>query len=160
MPNSVHGAPPTPTARSLNGAPPTGKPLSQLLLTLGIERSHSRPHTSNDNPFSAAQFKTMKYWSDYPDRFASFAEAQAWTAEFITHYHESHYQSGLKLFTPSSVHDGEWTAQHAQRQAVLDVRRGICAVPCALRAGSSASTDRTGGSLAQSAKSTFLRNCR
>jgi putative transposase len=108
------------TLHADNGAPMTGKPLSELLLTLGIERSHSRPHTSNDNPFSEAQFKTMKYRSDYPDRFASFAEAQAWTAGFITHYNESHYHSGLKLFTPSSVHYGEWAAQHAQRQAVLD----------------------------------------
>jgi putative transposase len=102
-----------------NGAPMTGKALSQLLISLGIEQSHSRPHTSNDNPFSEAQFKTMKYRPDYPERFESIQAARTWAEEFFTWYNEEHYHTGLNLFTPSSVHYGEVLALQAQRQAVL-----------------------------------------
>lgn len=102
-----------------NGAPMTGKALSQLLLSLGIEQSHSRPHTSNDNPFSEAQFKTMKYRPDYPERFETLQAARTWAEEFFTWYNQEHYHSGLNLFTPSSVHHGEVLALQAQRQVVL-----------------------------------------
>jgi putative transposase len=102
-----------------NGAPMTGKALSQLLISLGIEQSHSRPHTSNDNPFSEAQFKTMKYRPDYPERFESIQAARTWAEEFFTWYNEEHYHTGLNLFTPSSVHYGEVLALQAQRQVVL-----------------------------------------
>jgi putative transposase len=111
--------PETLTLHADNGAPMTGKPLSQLLIDLGITQSHSRPHTSNDNPFSEAQFKTLKYSATYPGRFESIADARAWAQEFFTWYNEVHYHSGLRLFTPSSVHYGEWRAIHAQRQRVL-----------------------------------------
>jgi putative transposase len=107
------------TLHADNGAPMRGKPLSQLLVDLGITKSHNRPHTSDDNPFSEAHFKTMKYRPDYPDRFTSLAEAQVWARCFFTWYNEQHYHSGLNLFTPASVHFGEATAVQQQRQAVM-----------------------------------------
>jgi putative transposase len=110
--------PETLTLHADNGAPMTGKPLSQLLVDLGITQSHSRPHTSNDNPFSEAQFKTLKYSASYPGRFESIQHAREWADEFFTWYNEVHYHSGLRLFTPSTVHYGEWQAIHANRQAV------------------------------------------
>lgn len=107
------------TLHADNGSPMKGKPLSQLLVDLGITRSHSRPHTSDDNPFSEAQFKTLKYRPDYPDRFSSFAAAQQWVREFFTWYNEEHYHSGLNLFTPASVHYGAATRLQHQRQSVM-----------------------------------------
>lgn len=107
------------TLHADNGAPMTGKPLSQLLLDLGITKSHSRPHTSDDNPFSEAQFKTMKYRPDYPDRFASIDEARAWARCFFAWYNDDHYHSGLNLMTPARVHYGEAVAVQAQRQRVM-----------------------------------------
>lgn len=96
-----------------------GNPLSQLLLDLGITRSHSRPHTSDDNPFSEAQFKTMKYHPDYPDRFGSIDQARQWVRGFFGWYNDDFYHSGLNLLTPASVHyDAAETVQQ-QRQAVL-----------------------------------------
>ncbi len=107
------------TLHADNGAPMRGKPLSQLLVDLGITKSHNRPHTSDDNPFSEAHFKTMKYRPDYPDRFASLAEAQVWARCFFSWYNEQHYHSGLNLLTPASVHYGEATVVQQQRLAVM-----------------------------------------
>jgi putative transposase len=107
------------TLHADNGSPMTGKPLSQLLVDLGITRSHSRPHTSDDNPFSEAQFKTMKYRPDYPDRFASIDQARVWTRPFFQWYNHEHYHSGLNLLTPASVHYGQAEAIRAQRQHVM-----------------------------------------
>lgn len=102
-----------------NGAPMRGKPLAQLLVDLGISKSHNRPHTSDDNPFSEAHFKTLKYRPDYPDRFASLADAQVWARCFFSWYNEQHYHSGLNLLTPASVHYGEAPAVQQQRLAVM-----------------------------------------
>jgi transposase InsO family protein len=102
-----------------NGSPMTGKPLSQLLVDLGITQSHSRPHTSDDNPFSEAQFKTMKYRPDYPDRFASIDHARTWARSFFAWYNHEHYHSGLNLMTPARVHYGQAGAVQAQRQSVM-----------------------------------------
>jgi transposase InsO family protein len=102
-----------------NGAPMRGKPLAQLLVDLGITKSHNRPHTSDDNPFSEAHFKTMKYRPDYPDHFTSLAEAQVWARCFFGWYNEQHYHSGLNLFTPASVHYSQVTAVQQQRQTVM-----------------------------------------
>ena len=107
------------TLHADNGAPMRGKPLSQLLIDLGITKSHNRPHTSDDNPFSEAHFKTMKYRLDYPDRFASLVEAQAWARCFFTWYNEQHYHSGLNLFTPVSVHYNQAHVVQQQRQVVM-----------------------------------------
>jgi putative transposase len=102
-----------------NGAPMRGKALSQLLVALHITQSHNRPHTSDDNPFSEAQFKTMKYRPDYPDRFASLAQAQSWARTFFAWYNEQHFHSALNLLTPASVHFHEADAVQQQRQTVL-----------------------------------------
>jgi putative transposase len=111
------------TRHADNGAPMRGKPLAQLLVGLGISQSHNRPHTSDDNPFSEAQFKTMKYRPDYPvplvARFGSLAEAQVWARTFFTWYNEQHYHSGLNLLTPASVHFDEANAIQQQRQSVI-----------------------------------------
>ncbi len=104
------------TLHADNGAPMRGKPLSQLLIDLNITKSHNRPHTSDDNPFSEAHFKTLKY---YPDRFTSLAEAQVWARGFFDWYNEQHYHSGLNLFTPASVHYSQAAAVQQQRQAVM-----------------------------------------
>lgn len=107
------------TLHADNGSPMKGKPLSQLLVDLGITKSHNRPHTSNDNPFSEAQFKTMKYRPDYPNRFASIDEARQWARSFFDWYNNHHYHSGLNLLTPMSVHYGEADAVQQQRQQVM-----------------------------------------
>lgn len=98
----------------------TSKTVAQLLADLGVEKSHSRPHVSNDNPYSEAQFKTMKYRPDYPDRFGSIEDARQWAREFFQWYNEEHYHSGLGLLTPEMVHYGAAERVRAQRQQVLD----------------------------------------
>lgn len=102
------------------GAAMTSKPLASLLVDLDVRRSHNRPRTSNDNPYSEAQFKTMKYVPDYPDRFATIGEARAWMKAFADWYNHEHYHSGIGWHTPASVHYG--TAEHVRdaRQTVLD----------------------------------------
>lgn len=107
------------TLHADNGSPMKGKPLSQLLVDLGISKSHNRPHTSNDNPFSEAQFKTMKYRPDYPNRFADINEAKTWARVFFDWYNQRHYHSGLNLMTPASVHYGQAEAVQQQRQEVM-----------------------------------------
>jgi putative transposase len=107
------------TLHADNGSPMKGKLLSQLLVDLGISKSHNRPHTSNDNPFSEAQFKTMKYRPDYPDRFADIDEARKWVRGFFDWYNHQHYHSGLNLMTPISVHYGDAKAVQQQRQQVM-----------------------------------------
>jgi len=107
------------TLHADNGSPMKGKPLSQLLVDLGISKSHNRPHTSNDNPFSEAQFKTMKYRPDYPDRFISIDDARQWARPFFDWYNNHHYHSGLNLMTPVIVHYGEAPAVRQQRQHVM-----------------------------------------
>jgi transposase InsO family protein len=121
------------TLHADNGSPMKGKPLSQLLVDLGITRSHSRPHTSDDNPFSEAQFKTMKYRPDYPDRFGSIDEARTWARAFFAWYNDQHYHSRLNLMTPASVHYGEAIAVQAQRQSVMSA--AFQAYPARFRGG-------------------------
>lgn len=107
------------TLHADNGSPMKGKALGQLLVDLGITRSHSRPHTSDDNPFSEAQFKTMKYHASYPERFGSIQEARSWAREFFAWYNHDHYHSGLNLMTPESVHYREADGVQMQRQVVM-----------------------------------------
>lgn len=107
------------TLHADNGSPMKGKPLSQLLVDLGISKSHNRPHTSNDNPFSEAQFKTMKYRPDYPNHFASIDATRQWARPFFDWYNNRHYHSGLNLLTPACVHYGEANAVQQQRQQVM-----------------------------------------
>ena len=121
------------TLHADNGSPMKGKPLNQLLIDLGITKSHSRPHTSDDNPFSEAQFKTMKYRPDYPDRFASIEAARGWARAFFAWYNDQHYHSGLSLMTPANVHYGAASGLHQQRQSVMMAAFEAC--PEHFRAG-------------------------
>lgn len=107
------------TIHADRGGPMLAKPLALLLADLGVTQSHSRPHVSNDNPFSEAQFKTMKYRPDYPDRFGSPADARAWAREFFPWYNDEHYHTALGLLTPADVHSGRAATVIAARQQVL-----------------------------------------
>jgi putative transposase len=102
-----------------NGKPMKAKTLALLLSDLGIEKSHSRPYVSDDNPFSEAQFKTVKYHPTYPDRFGCVQDARAWARPFFEWYNHDHYHVGLNLLTPAVVHHGHAEAVRQQRQAVL-----------------------------------------
>jgi putative transposase len=103
-----------------NGTSMTSKTVSQLLSDLNITRSHSRPHVSNDNPFSEAAFKTLKYCPVFPGTFATLDDARAFSDLFFTYYNNEHRHSGIGLHTPASVHDGTAWAIQARRQQVLD----------------------------------------
>ena len=94
--------------------------LAQLLGSLGVVRSFSRPHVSDDNAFSESQFKTLKYQPDYPERFTSLAHARAWCQEFFAWYNDQHQHSGLALFTPADVFYGHVEEVAARRQVALD----------------------------------------
>lgn len=96
------------------------KSLAQCLLDLGVGKSHSRPYTPNDNPFSEAQFKTMKYRHDYPQRFDSQSHARAWARSFFAWYNHQHHHVALGLFTPAAVHHAQTPHLIAKRQQVLD----------------------------------------
>lgn len=102
-----------------NGAPMKAKTLAQLLADLQVGQSFSRPHTSNDNPFSEAQFRTLKYHRSYPTTIPDIETARTWARDFFGWYNEQHYHSGLNLLTPASVHFHQATAICEQRQAVL-----------------------------------------
>jgi putative transposase len=108
------------TLHADNGGPMRARSLALLLDELGVSASHSRPHTSDDNPFSEAQFKTLKYHPGYPDRFGSLQDARAWARPFFDWYNEHHYHSALNLLTPASVHYGQADAIRQQRQAVMN----------------------------------------
>ncbi len=94
--------------------------VAQLLGTLGVTKSHSRPHVSNDNPFSESQFKTLKYRPDFPDRFGSQEHARAFCQEFFQWYNYQHYHSGIAMLTPAMVHYRVAEQVLAKRQQVLD----------------------------------------
>jgi putative transposase len=94
--------------------------LTLLLTDLGVHKSHSRPHVSNDNPYSEAQFKTLKYSPTFPKFFGSLADARAWCQDFFPWYNDEHHHTGIGLLTPAVVHAGQAPAVQAQRQAVLD----------------------------------------
>jgi transposase InsO family protein len=98
----------------------TSKPLASFLVDLDICRTHNRPRTSNDNPYSEAQFKTMKYMPDYPDRFASIGEARTWMTAFTNWYNHDHRHSGIGLHTPANVHYGHAEKIQHERQQTLD----------------------------------------
>jgi putative transposase len=107
------------TLHADNGSPMIAKTVISLLADLGVAKSHSRPHVSNDNPYSEAQFKTLKYRPDYPDRFGSLADARQWARSFFAWYNEQHHHIGLGLLTPTVVHTGRADTVRQQRQAVL-----------------------------------------
>lgn len=108
------------TIHADNGSSMTSKPVAFLLSDLGITKTHSRPHVSNDNPYSESQFKTMKYRPDFPDRFGSIEGARDFAGEFFHWYNEHHRHSGISLLTPSALHHGQAPVIIERRQAVLD----------------------------------------
>ena len=103
-----------------NGTSMTSKTVAQLLSDLRIEKSHSRPHVSDDNPYSEAQFKTLKYCPAFPGSFETLEDARRFCSTFFTFYNTEHRHSGIGLHTPATVHDGTAWAIQARRQQVLD----------------------------------------
>lgn len=114
----VHGIPDA--IHADRGTSMTSKPVAQLLLDLGVDRSHSRPHVSNDNPYSEAAFKTLKYAPVFPSTFGSLQDARAFCESFFAYYNHEHRHSGIGLHTPASVHHGTAIEVRAQRQVTLD----------------------------------------
>ena len=108
------------TVHADRGTSMTSKPVAQLLLDLGVDRSHSRPHVSNDNPYSEAAFKTLKYAPVFPENFGSIQDARAFCESFFGYYNHEHRHSGIGLHTPASVHYGTAIQVRAQRQVTLD----------------------------------------
>jgi putative transposase len=108
------------TAHSDRGSIQVARTVHDLYEDLGIVRSLSRPRVSNDNPYSESQFKTTKYWADYPARFSGFDHARSWCAAFFPKYCFEHRHSGLAHLTPAAVHFGEAAEVLAQRQSALD----------------------------------------
>ncbi len=95
------------TIHADNGSAMISKTVAELLMDLGVIKTHSRPHVSDDNPYSEAQFKTLKYRPDYPGRFGSLADARAWAQAFFTWYNQQHHHTGIALLTPVVVHYGQ-----------------------------------------------------
>ena len=96
------------------------KPVALLMSDLGVTKTHSRPHVSDDNPFSEAHFKTLKYRPDFPARFGELEHARGFCGDFFPWYNEEHHHSGLAMLTPFDVHHGLVDERVAQRQAALD----------------------------------------
>jgi putative transposase len=119
-----HGVVPGLQVHSDRGSAMKSDTLAQLLDTLGASRSFSRPRVSNDNPFSEAGFKTMKYQPDYPGRFAGILHGRAWLGDFFAWHNDHHHHAGLALFTPADVFYGRVAEVAAVRQAALDVAYG------------------------------------
>ncbi|MCB9679805.1 MAG: IS3 family transposase [Alphaproteobacteria bacterium] len=115
-----HGVEPGLQVHADRGAAMKSDTLAQLLASLGVSRSFSRPRVSDDNAFSEAQFKTLKYQPDYPGRFESEFHARAYLQDFFGWHNEEHHHSGLALFTPADVFHGRIDEVRAVRQAALD----------------------------------------
>ena len=107
------------TVHADRGSSMTSKPVAMLLADLGVTKTHSRPYTSTDNPYSEAQFKTLKYRPGFPARFDSIEHARAFCREFGWYNHD-HRHSGIGLMSPATVHYGRAEQAHAERLRVLD----------------------------------------
>lgn len=124
------------TIHADRGSAMTSITVAELLVDMGVLKSHSRPHTSNDNPFSESQFKTMKYRPEVPDRFESAEQARILFRDLFQWYNHEHYHSGIAHLTPGMVHSGQGEAVTLQRAAVLNVayeahpERFVNAPPC------------------------------
>lgn len=108
------------TLHADRGAAMRSKPVAALLVELDIAKSHSRPHVSDDNPYSESQFKTMKYRPDFPARFGCIEDARAHCQTFFSWYNTEHRHSGIGYMTPQAVHYGQAAALRDARQAALD----------------------------------------
>lgn len=112
-------APGTLTLHADRGTSMRSKPVAALLVDLNVARTHSRPHVSDDNPYSESQFRTLKYRPDFPDRFGSLEDARAHCQRFFHWYNSEHRHSGIGLMTPHAVHYGAAEALQLQRARVL-----------------------------------------
>jgi len=108
------------TIHADRGSSMTSNPVTELLTFLGIGRSHSRPHLSNDNPYSESQFKTLTYCPAFPERFGSIEDARVFCQEFFAYYNHEHRHSGIGYHTPASVHDSTAEEVRTQRAKTLD----------------------------------------
>jgi putative transposase len=108
------------TLHADRGSSMSSKPVALLLADLGVTKSHSRPHTSNDNPFSESQFKTLKYRPDFPERFESIEAARVHCDRFFVWYNHEHKHSGIGLHVPADVHYGRAEQIRLHRASVLD----------------------------------------
>jgi putative transposase len=107
------------TIHADRGSSMTSKPVALLMADLGIRKTHSRPHVSDDNPYSESQFKTLKYHPTFPERFGSIEDARAFCQQFFPWYNTEHRHSGIGLLTPATVHHGKDAIVTNQRQLVL-----------------------------------------
>jgi putative transposase len=107
------------TLHADRGSSMKSKPVALLLGDLGITKTHSRPYTSDDNPFSEAQFKTLKYRPDFPERFGSLEDARVFCQTFFAWYNGEHRHAGIGLMTPAAVHEGRAATMRDARQQVL-----------------------------------------
>lgn len=107
------------TVHADRGSPMTSKSVALLLADLGVTKTHSRPHVSNDNPFSEAQFKTLKYRPGFPGRFGCIEDARVFCGSFFDWYNREHHHGGLGMITPSEVHHGQAPERLAQRARTL-----------------------------------------
>lgn len=107
------------TIHSDNGSSMASHSVAFLLADLGVTKTHSRPHTSNDNPYSESAFKTLKYRPDFPDRFGCLADAKAFCVAFYTWYNHAHRHSGIGMHTPIDVHHGRAEVVRERRAKVL-----------------------------------------
>jgi putative transposase len=108
------------TLHADRGAPQRAKPVAFLLADLGITKTHSRPYTSSDNPYSESNFKTLKYRPEFPERFDDIEHARAHCRQFFHWYNHAHRHSGIGLMTPAAVHHSQAPALHAARARVLE----------------------------------------
>ena len=113
------------TLHADRGSSMTSKPVAFLLADLGVTKTHSRPHVSDDNPFSESQFKTLKYRPDFPDRFGSLQDARVFCQRFFPWYNTEHHHSGLGLLTPEVVHYQRAEEVRRLRQQTLDAAYAV-----------------------------------
>lgn len=109
------------TLHADRGAAMTSRSLAELLTDLGVAKSHSRPHVSNDNPYSEAQFKTLKYHPEFPERFGCVQDARQFCGFFFEWYNDEHHHSGIAWLTPEMVQFHRAQDVLAQRQITLDL---------------------------------------
>ena len=102
------------------GSPMRSKPVAFLMADLGVTKTHNRPYTSNDNPYSESQFRTLKYRPEFPDRFGCIQDGRDFCQTFFPWYNDEHRHSGIGMMTPATVHYGLATAARQNRQLVLD----------------------------------------
>ncbi len=108
------------TIHADRGTSMTSKPVALLMADLGVTKTHSRPHVSDDNPYSESQFKTLKYRPEFPDCFGCIEDARAFGQTFFAWYNHEHHHSGIALLTPETLHYGMAGKVIEQRQLALD----------------------------------------